>query len=100
MELRYKTTDLVIFLDINRFLCLASVLKRNGKKRSDIPEYLEEKMDKDFFRLCKGLWIFSKTRRRTIMNLHRKYPEAPFLVIKSRRKVNRLLRQWRDERAR
>lgn len=43
MELRFKTTDAIIFLDINRFVCLLSVLLRNGKKRMDSPQYLEEK---------------------------------------------------------
>ena len=97
MELRFEAADLIIFLDINCFICLTSVIKRNGKKRSDTPQYLEEKFDKGFIRLCKGLWSFSKTRKRTIMNLHKKYPNKPFFVIDSRRKMNNLLNLWRDE---
>ncbi len=97
MELRFKAADLIIFLDINRFICLVSVLTRNGKKRSDIPQYLEEKLDKEFLRLCKGLWSFSKTRKHTIMNLHKKYPNKPFWVIDSRKKMKKLLKLWRDE---
>lgn len=97
MELRFKAADLVIFLDINRFVCLAGVLKRNGKKRPGWPQYLEERFDSQFFQFCRGLWNFSKTRRNTIMNLHKKYPEKPFFVIKSRRELNKLLSQWRGE---
>jgi len=96
MELRFKATDIVIFLDINRFVCLVSVFLRNGKKRSDTPQYLEEILDKGFLHFCKGLWSFSKTRKRTIMSLHKKYPDKPFFVIDSRRKMNKLLNQWRD----
>ena len=99
MELRLNAADMVIFLDINRFVCLVSVLLRNRKKRSDIPEYLEEKLDKEFLHFCKGLWSFSKTRKLTIMNLHKKYPNKPFFVIDSRRKMKKLLNQWRDEKA-
>ncbi|MBU3142707.1 hypothetical protein [Clostridium sp. CF012] len=99
MELRFKAADIVIFLDINRFVCLVSVLLRNGKKRSDTPPYLEEKLDKEFLHLCIGLWSFSKTRKRTIMNLHKKYPNKPFFVIDSRAKMEKLLNQWRDEKA-
>ena len=99
MELRFKAADIVIFLDINRFVCLVSVLLRNGKKRSDTPQYLEEKLDEGFSRLCKGLWSFSKTRKHTIMNLHKEYPNKPFFVIDSRRKMKKLLNQWRDEKA-
>jgi adenylate kinase family enzyme len=99
MELRFKAADIVIFLDINRFVCLVSVLLRNNKKRSDTPQYLEEKLDKEFLRFCKGLWNFSKTRKRTIMDLHKKYPDKSFFVIDSRRKMNKLLNQWRVEKA-
>lgn len=99
MELRFKAADIVIFLDINRFVCLASVFFRNGKKRSDTPPYLEEKLDKEFLHFCKELWSFSKTRKRTIMNLHKKYSNKPFFVIDSRRKMKKLLNQWRDEKA-
>lgn len=97
MELRFKGTDIVIFLDINRFVCLAGVLLRNGKKRSDTPQYLEEKLDKEFLRFLKGLWSFSKTRKHTILNLHNKYPDKQFFIIDSRRKMNKLLNRWRDE---
>ncbi|MCG8501643.1 MAG: hypothetical protein MJB12_14755 [Firmicutes bacterium] len=99
MELRFKAADIVIFLDINRFVCLLSVFIRCGKKRSDMPQYLEEKLDMGFFQLCKGLWRFSKTRKRTIMDLHKKYPDKPFFVIESRKKMKKLLNQWRDEKA-
>jgi adenylate kinase family enzyme len=99
MELRFKSTDLIIFLDINRFICLTSVMKRNRKKRSDMPQYLEERLDMEYFKFFKGIWNFSKTRKRTIMDLHKKYPDNPFFVIESRRKMNDLLNQWRDEKA-
>ncbi len=97
MELRFQAADAILFLDINRIVCLAGVLKRLGKKRSDLPQYLEEKLDLDFFRLCKGLWRFSKTRRRAIMGLHEKYPDKPFLVIKGGRNLKNMVVQWRNE---
>lgn len=96
MELRFKETDMIIFLDINRFVCLFSVFTRFGKKRSDMPGYFKERLDKEFIRFLKGLWDFSKTRKHTIMDLHRKYPEKPFLVINSRRKMKKLLNNWKD----
>ncbi|GFP75443.1 AAA family ATPase [Clostridium fungisolvens] len=99
MELRFKAADLVIFLDINRFVCLARVLLRNGKKRSDTPEYLEEKFDKAFLHFCKGLWSFSKTRRPVITDLHKDYPDKPFFIIHSRREMKMLLNQWSNEKA-
>ncbi|WP_165442982.1 topology modulation protein [Senegalia massiliensis] len=97
MELRFKAADLVILLDINRLVCLASVFMRNGKIRSDIPQYLKEKFDIGFFKMCTGLWSFSKTRKPIIMDLHKKYPDKQFFSINSRKKLRKLLNQWRDE---
>jgi adenylate kinase family enzyme len=96
MELRFKAADLVIFLDLNRLVCLVSVLRRNGKKRTDMPQYLEEKLDRQFLQFCRRLWDFPIMGKRTILGLHEKYPDKPFLVIESRRQMKELLRQWRD----
>ncbi len=95
MELRFKAADLVIFLDINRFTCLLSALKRHGTKRSDLPQYLEEKFDLEFIRFCKWIWGFSITGKRTIIELHNKYPDKQFITIKSRSKLKKMLTQWR-----
>ncbi|MBU3201950.1 hypothetical protein LL037_11965 [Clostridium estertheticum] len=97
MELRFKAADLIIFLDINCFICLTSVVKRNGKKRSDTLQYHDEKFNKNFFHFCKGIWNYSKTRKHTIISLHKKYLDKSFFIIDSRRKMNKLLSQWKDE---
>ncbi len=97
MELRFQSADLIIFLDFNRFVCLSGVIKRLGKKRSDMPGYLHERFDLEFLRFFKGVWNFSKTRKRKIMDLHNKYSDKPFFVIQSRRETKKLLRQWREE---
>lgn len=94
LELRFKSADLIIFLDINRFVCLSSIFKRNSKKRSDTTAYLYEKFDMRFIEFCKGILTFPKIRIRAIINLHEKYPSKPFWVIKSRKKINKLLDQW------
>ena len=93
MELRFAAADLVIYLDINRLLCIWSAIKRTGKKRSDLPEYLEEPpiFSKGFFKFCQWIWIWQKNNKKRIIDLHEKYPEKEFLHIKSRRAVNRIL---------
>lgn len=96
MELRFKVTDAVIFLDINRFICLISILKRHGTKRSDLPKYLEEKLDFEFLQFCKLVWKFSKVGKNSIMELHNKYPNKPFIRIKSRRQLKKRLIQWKE----
>ena len=98
MELRYASADLIIFLDINRLICILSAAKRTGKKRFDLPDYLEEPkaLSKDFFQFCKWIWTYPKTGKLTVMSLHEKYPNKTFLHIKTRRKVKMLLKEWRS----
>ena len=100
MEIRFQRADLILFLDVNRLVCLSSVLRRTRGKHMGMPAYLETKYDKAFFQLCKGLWDFPKTRKRTMLQLHEKYAETPFLVIKGRKNINRMLKKWRKEQAR
>ena len=93
MELRFAAADLIIYLEINRLICIWSAARRTGKKRSDLPDYLEEPklFNKEFFQFCKWIWIFPKNNKKRIMDLHEKYPEKEFLRIKSRRQVKKLL---------
>ena len=92
MELRFPAADLIVFLDINRFVCIISAAKRTGKKRSDLPDYLEEPkiFSKDFFGFVRWIWSYPKTDRKTVMALHEKYPEKEFLHIKRRSRVKKL----------
>jgi len=99
MELRFAAADLIIYLDINRLVCMWSAAKRTGKKRSDLPDYLEEPKvtSKVFLDICKWIWQFRKKSGKTIMSLHEKYPEKEFLHIKSRRQVKKLLKNTGGE---
>jgi len=98
MEMRFAIADLVIFLDINRLVCAISAIKRHGKKRSDLPNYLDESgiFNKDFFEFIMWIWSYPKTGRKTVMALHEKYRDKPFLHIKTRREATRLVKNWND----
>ena len=93
LELRFAAADLVIYLDINRLVCIRSAAMRTGKKRSDLPDYLTEPslFSKEFFQFCKMIWTFRKNNKQSIKNLCEKYPDKELLHIKSRREVKRLL---------
>lgn len=93
MELRYAAADLIIYLDINILVCIWRVAKRTGKKRSDLPDYLEEPklFGKNFFDMLKMVWQMRDKNKQTVKELHEKYPEKEFLRIKSRRQVKKLL---------
>ena len=97
MEMRFAEADLIIFLDINRVVCMVSALRRSGKKRSDLPEYLDEVkpfsrefFSRDTYEFYKWIWTYPKDGRAGVLELHEKYPEKEFLRIKKRSQVKRL----------
>ena len=100
MEIRFAAAELVIFLDLSRIICAISVIRRHGKKRPDLPDYLEESgiFSKDSREFFKWVWSYPKTGRKTVMALKEKYPDKAFLQIKTRREVRKLLKAWGEAR--
>jgi len=96
LELRWAAADLVIFLDVNRFACLAGVISRNGNKRPDGPPRYHEKFDRRFFGMCAAIWRFRRSRKAGLLAPRVKYPDTPFFVIKGRREMHRLLKEWEN----
>ena len=94
MELRFAAADLVIFLDVNRFICMAGVIQRAGKPRADMPDYLWHSRGPRFWKLC--MRALKNDAKRSIMALHEKYPDKPFLVVKGRNGMRRLIKTWGD----
>lgn len=87
LDIRFKAADLVLFLNINRITCIISIIKRHGHNRIDKPDYLEEKIDKNFFTLLKWIFISQNKRRNAILELHQKYPQREFVVFRTRKQV-------------
>jgi len=96
MELRWAAADLVIFLDVNRFACLAGVIKRNNNGRPDGPPNYREVFDRRFFQMCKAIWNFTRKRKAGYLASREKNPGTPFFVIKGRRNMHRLLKEWEN----
>jgi adenylate kinase family enzyme len=97
IELRFEACDIAIFLDMNRITCILSAIRRHGKKRSDLPEYCEEKFDKEFRDFLIYIWNFPKANKQKIMNLHQTYSEKPFIIMKNRREVKKFIKTIKNE---
>ncbi|MBH1939749.1 hypothetical protein I5677_02430 [Mobilitalea sibirica] len=93
LELRFEAADCVIFLDINRLICVYGAWIRHGKKRTDLPDYLEEKKDKEFFEFIKWIWDFPKKGRNRILQMHNLYPEKLFIVLKNRKDIKNFIKE-------
>ena len=90
LELRYEAADLIIDLNINRYLCMWSAVKRHGKNRSDFPAHCAEKIDKEFIDFLKFIWKFPITSRKKIVGLRDKYPNKAYIETNTRREAS----QW------
>ncbi len=92
LEIRFKEAEVIYFLDIDTKTCLERVIQRQNKYRTDFPSYLSNK-DGDFVALCTGLCEFEEKRKPKILELHEKYPEKQFIVLKTREDINNYLKE-------
>lgn len=92
MEMRFLRADCVVYLRRPRLLCMLRILKRHGKKRPDLPEFLEEKWDRELFEFMRYTWNFYTKNDRNIRALHEKYPATAYVELRTRRQI----RAWKQ----
>jgi len=98
LEPRWAAADLVIHLEVNRLVCLAGAVIRNCKARPDDgPREFKQSFDRRFFTMCRAIWDYSRARRDKLLAPRERYPDTPFFVIKGRRNMRRLLKEWNKE---
>ena len=88
LPLRLKYADAVIWLDMQRFICLWRVFWRHGKTRPDMTENCEEKRDKEFFEFLKYIWKFPKENRNAIEHLLSEY-NGNVIIIRNNRELKK-----------
>lgn len=90
LDIRYPISDVVIFLNPPRLVCLFLVFKRFLFTRSqmpDKPEGCKEKISLDFL---KYLWRFKRPALIHIQKLKEKYPEIRLIEITSIKDIREL----------
>ena len=92
LDLRMENSDFLVYLDMNRFTCLLSAIKRyfkyRNKSRDDITEGCKEALDKEFLVY---IWNFNKKYRQ---KYYQKLNDInkPYIVLRNRREVKKLLK--------
>ncbi|WP_431799218.1 topology modulation protein [Halobacillus andaensis] len=94
-EKRLKTADTVIFLDMNRYLCIYRALKRWMKYRGTIREDLgpgcPDRMNIEFLSY---IWQFPNQRRdKVIKNTFDQCRHAQIFLIKNKQGTDKLVNQ-------
>lgn len=85
LDRRMKRADLIVYLDMPRWLCLYRVLKRriqyHGKTRPDLNEDCPEKLDLEFL---KWIWNYRKrSRAKTLDKLEQVKGQTEVVIIRS-----------------
>ena len=87
LETRLQKADLVIFLNVNRFICIHSLFKRKrlSKRelidRSDLADGCVDKLDFNFLRWA---FIFNSSYGPKLMEVIKKYPHVDLKIFKKR----------------
>jgi len=90
---RFAAAEVVVLLDRNRIACLVNVLLRRRDHRPDLPDGMTEPrvLSRGFRHFARHIWAYPDEGRRTVLALHERYPDKPFVRVTTRRAARRLL---------
>lgn len=97
MDIRLNSADTIIFLNMSTLLCAYRIVKRRfifkGKKRPDMTEGCEEKLDLEFVK-----WVlkFNKNERPKILEKLKNYEDKKIIVLNNLREVDELLKNLKE----
>ncbi|MCL2195827.1 MAG: AAA family ATPase [Oscillospiraceae bacterium] len=93
VEIRYAAADLVIFLDLSRWLCIWRMNKRRRKPRPDVKPGLKDSgfFTKEFAKFSRFVWRYRKASRPKVLALHEQHPHVTFVQLRTRKQVKAFL---------
>jgi len=98
MDIRLNSADTIIFLNMSTLLCTYRIVKRRfmfkGKKRPDMTEGCEEKLDLEFVK-----WVlkFNKNERPKVLEKLKNYKnKKKIIVLKNPREVEDFLKNLKE----
>lgn len=99
MDIRLNAVDTIIFVDINRVICIFRVFKRmvqyRGKSRPDMAEGVNERFDFDFL---KWVWDYPKTKKSVVLKKLERLPnDKKVIILNSPREVQLFLDKVNNE---
>lgn len=97
LDYRIQSSDIVVFLDFNRYLCLTRVIRRAiihfGRVRFSSAQGCVERIPSVKF--LKFIWNFKHIQKRRIEDLILKYQnQKKFFIIKNKTELKQLLKNF------
>lgn len=97
LEVRAKAAETIIFLDLNRWVCLSSVINRyityRGRERLDRGNGCEETLDWQFI---KWVYNYPKESRKKVIEILEEYKDKNIIIMKSRKDIKQLIISYKD----
>ena len=100
MAVRVPTANLIIWLQVPRFVSMYRVITRSLKnwmgikKRPDMPAEFKEKFDREYWEFLKFVWNFKKNSMpRITAGLEHKADGCEVMVVKNKKDLDVLLKQ-------
>lgn len=94
LDIRMKRADVIILMDLSRWITVYRVIKRrvmyHGKSRPDLNKECPESLD---FEFIKWVWNFRKIKIPGIMKKLKECGDKKIVVLKSPKEVKQLLEQ-------
>ena len=102
MEYRIQRADMIIFLNIPRYICLWRIFKRTfqnyGKETLSSPKGCPERFNWEFIKFLKWVWDFKKKYPAAVKVLLKKYSDGKQIYIfKSQQEVDAFIKKIRKQ---
>lgn len=96
MEYRIQRADVIIFLDLPRYVCIWRIFKRTiqnyGKETPSSAKGCPERFNGEFLKFLKWVWDFKNKYPAKIREILTRYPEKKIYIFKSQREVDVFMR--------
>ncbi|MBM7601024.1 adenylate kinase family enzyme [Virgibacillus halotolerans] len=95
IDIRLNAADTIIFLDVNKTICVYRAFKRmlqyRNKTRPDMGAGCEERFD---FGFLKWIWNYPKTKRpETLKKLERLSKEKQIIILRTPKQIQKFLEE-------
>ncbi len=102
MEYRIQRADMIIFLDVPRYLCFYRIFKRTfknyGKETTSSPQGCPERFNWEFIKFLKWVWDFKKKYPAAVKALLKKYSDdKQIYIFRSQQEVDAFIKKIRKQ---